>query len=319
MEQLEFSSDAPLNGLNQIEYPLFDAHFHVWDPRVFGQYKYVAKGYGLDGFLVIADPDTRKAIFKSFPGLHTYYAYYLSTKAFAHYDHPELVSNLDEAQKHEYKVVKAWFGPRFLDWAGADGPFRLDSPQLSQVWSKIEECRFIVDIHIGDPDIWYTRDYQDPKYGTKAEALTQFGNVLGKYPSVQFIGVHMAGHPEHLATLSDFLDEYPNLVIDTASTRWMIRELGKEEQREATRDFFLRYSSRILFGSDLSVRGEVQDSYYQTRYWSQRLFWETTHVAPLPFEDKDNPNGTVIHGLNLPKWVLRKFYWENAIKLLNQA
>ena len=33
----------------------------------------------------------------------------------------------------------------------------------------------------------------------------------------------------------------------------------------------------------------------------------------LPFSDSDNPNPpTYINGLNLPKFILRDFYWENA-------
>jgi hypothetical protein len=311
--------DDPLRGLNHLQHPIFDAHFHVWDSRVIGNYKYAANGYGLGGFLAIADPETRKAISPIFPET-TYYAYYLPMKAFAHYKVSELLDGLNEATKEDYRSVKMWFGPRFLDWAQAEH-FHLDSPRLSPIWTKIEELGFTaVDIHVGDPDIWYAREYQNSKkYGTKKEALEQFTNVLGEYPSIRFIGVHMAGHPEHLDTLSDILHAFPNLFLDTASTRWMIRELGKDEQREATREFFLRHSSRILFGSDLSVGGERQDNYYQTRYWSQRLFWETSHTAPLPFEDKDNPNGTMINGLNLPKGVLRKFYWENATKLFKQA
>ena len=179
---------------------------------------------------------------------------------------------------------------------------------------------FIVDIHIGDPDIWYVTLYKDQKYGTKAETLDQFKTVLGNFPDIKFIGVHMAGHPEHLNTLSDTLKDFPNLYIDTASTRWMIRELGKH--RDNTRDFFSKHSNRILFGSDLSITSHRRDPrdlfYYETRYWSQRLFWETPYVAPLPFKDNDNPNGTTINGLNLSKAVLRKFYFENATQLFKK-
>jgi hypothetical protein len=320
LEELVFSIEDPLRGLNQLEHPIFDAHFHVWDPAIIGYYAYVARGYGLGGFLPIADPGTRDRTSEFFPSQTTCFAYYLPSRSFAHYRVSELLDSLEEAQKNNYKCLKCWFGPRFLDWAQAEH-FHLDSPRLSSIWAKIEEMEFkAVDIHIGDPDIWYAREYRNSrKYGTKKEALEQFTNILGEYPSIRFIGVHMAGHPEHLDTLSDVLQAFPNLFLDTASTRWMIRELGKDKQRDVTREFFLRHSSRILFGSDISVGGEHQDNYYQTRYWSQRLFWETSHTAPLPFEDKDNPNGTIIRGLALPKGLLRKFYWENARRILGLA
>ncbi|MFX0114932.1 MAG: hypothetical protein ACFFB3_10330, partial [Candidatus Hodarchaeota archaeon] len=211
MEELVFSSEDPLRGLNQLEHPIFDAHFHVWDPAIIGHYTYVARGYGLGGFLPIADPGTRDRISEFFPSQTTRFAYYLPSRAFAHYRVSELLDSLDEAQKNNYKCVKCWFGPRFLDWAQA-GQFHLDSPRLSPIWVKIEEMGFsAVDIHVGDPDIWYAREYRNSrKYGTKKEALGQFTNILGEYPSIRFIGVHMAGHPEHLATLSDTLIDFPN-------------------------------------------------------------------------------------------------------------
>ena len=315
MKNLVFSIKDPLQGLSTLDHPIIDAHFHLWEPTAIDLFLEATSIYGVKGFLAITDPKSKSKVRNQLPSRTTVFAFYLSSKAFAHHQVPELLADLQNAFNHNYKCVKMWFGPRFLDWAEVSRPFRLDAPELSPVWSKIEEYGFIVDIHIGDPDICYARDYQDPKYGTKKETLNQFKTILGDYPSINFIGVHMAGHPEHVTILSDLLNEFPNLAIDTASTRWIIRELGKEEQREATRDLMNRYSSRILFGSDLSVSGGRGSDYYLTRYWSQRIFWESSHVAPLPFEDKDNPSGTIIRGLSLPRGILKKFYWENAAKL----
>jgi hypothetical protein len=50
---------------------------------------------------------------------------------------------------------------------------------------------------------------------------------------------------------------------------------------------------------------------------AQRILWETKNVnVPLPFEDADTKNsgGTFINGLDLPASVLRKLYWQNAVK-----
>ena len=56
--------------------------------------------------------------------------------------------------------------------------------------------------------------------------------------------------------------------------------------------------------------------YWGSRYWSQRLFWETPHLAPLPFKDKDNSDWTNINGLNLSKSTLEKMDFKNAADLL---
>lgn len=108
------------------------------------------------------------------------------------------------------------------------------------------------------------------------------------------------------------MEKYPNFVVDTASSRWMARELSKDTVK--AREFMLKYSDRILFGTDLFARGSDRD-YFSGRYVAQRILWETSERdTPLPFPDADTKDtgGTFINGLDLPLSVLRKLYWENA-------
>jgi hypothetical protein len=95
----------------------------------------------------------------------------------------------------------------------------------------------------------------------------------------------------------------------------MARELSKDVTK--ARDFLLKYSNRILFGTDLSAnRGGIE--YFGGRYIAQRYLWETAvRDEPLPFEDADTKDsgGTFINGLDLPLSVLEKLYWKNAINV----
>ncbi|MCK5238980.1 MAG: hypothetical protein KAR33_05485, partial [Candidatus Thorarchaeota archaeon] len=73
---------------------------------------------------------------------------------------------------------------------------------------------------------------------------------------------------------------------------------------------FLRFKWR--FGSK---------NYYDLRYLALRLLFETdVRGMPLPFKDKDtmNTGGTLINGLSLPDRVLRKIYWENAVRFYGE-
>ncbi|MFX0086122.1 MAG: hypothetical protein ACFFAU_10620, partial [Candidatus Hodarchaeota archaeon] len=65
--------------------------------------------------------------------------------------------------------------------------------------------------------------------------------------------------------------------------------------------------------------GDRADNYFATRYWSQRLFWETNvKNVKLPFDDDDNPTPpTYINGLNLPQRFLEDFYWKNTKKFFS--
>jgi hypothetical protein len=128
---------------------------------------------------------------------------------------------------------------------------------------------------------------------------------------------HFAAQPEihRLPELTRWMEEYPNFVVDTASSRWMARELSKDTVK--AREFILKYSDRILFGTDLFARGRERE-YFTGRYDAQRILWETSERnTPLPFPDADTEDigGTFINGLDLPPSVLRKLYWENACQL----
>ncbi|MDH4214948.1 MAG: hypothetical protein OEV85_13610, partial [Candidatus Thorarchaeota archaeon] len=68
---------------------------------------------------------------------------------------------------------------------------------------------------------------------------------------------------------------------------------------------------------DLSANRGNRD-YYGGRYLAQRILWETKDIGvPLPFEDADTKDsgGTIINGLDLPTSMLRKLYWQNAIRV----
>ena len=95
----------------------------------------------------------------------------------------------------------------------------------------------------------------------------------------------------------------------------MARELSKDPKK--AREFMLRYSDRVLFGTDVSA-GRGERDYFSGRYLAQRILWETVERdTPLPIPDADTVNigGTFINGLDLPLDVLRKLYWENANRL----
>ncbi|MBD3190477.1 MAG: amidohydrolase family protein, partial [Candidatus Heimdallarchaeota archaeon] len=128
---------------------------------------------------------------------------------------------------------------------------------------------------------------------------------------------HMAGQPEHLDNLGRWLDKYPNLYVDTASAKWMARAFS--QQKEKAKKFFIKYSNRVLFGTDM-VSGrtdrEPLPNYYYNRYLTFQALWETAvEGLKMPIPDPENNNETKINGLDLPLNVLKKLYWENGKQL----
>lgn len=309
-----------MNHLPQRSTPIFDVHCHIWDAGAFSELEKWANIYSVKKFMGIAQPDVRKSLEEMGKSSTIIFAYYLPMQAFAEQDPKKIIDAVDEAYSLGYSMVKMWFGPRFLDYFKASKPFSISDPIFDPVFTLIENYGIPMDVHVADPDTWYSTKYTNIKlYRTKSQAIKEFTTVLKRHPSLKLINIHFGSLPEDLKLLGEILERFPNMNIDTASTKWIIRELGKNP--EETHNFIINHQDRIMFGSDLSCGwGDRTDDYYATRYWSQRLFWETkVNQVELPFSDDDNASSTVINGIGLPNSILERLYWKNAENFFSKA
>jgi len=246
------------------------------------------------------------------------FAKYLSLSDIARYNVEPVLDEISKLQDQGYSLAKSWFGPRWRDYRDVPKDFRIDHPRLEPIFQALEDNGIPLIIHMGDPDTYYASKYQDSeKYGTKDEHLKQLEDVLSRHPRLRFQVPHFGSQPEiqRFPNLIRWMEKFPNLVVDTASSRWMARELSKDTEK--ARDFLLSYSDRVLFGTDLFA-GRGDSDYYSGRYVAQRILWETSERdTPLPFPDDDTKDsgGTYINGLDLPISVLKKVYWENANRI----
>jgi len=318
---LKFNLSDPLAGLVPPNTKICDSHVHIWNADAFNELEKWGQLYGVKRFMGIAQPEVKKTLEQNGKAAEIIFAYYLPMQAFAEKKPETIIEAVDEAHSLNYSLTKTWFGPRQIDFFNTEKLVSISDPIFEPVFTRIEEYGLPLDIHVADPDIWYSTKYQDSeRYLTKTQAINDFYTVLERHPSLKVISVHFGSLPEinNLLQLEDLFQRFPNFYVDTASTKWIIRELGKHPQK--TRDFIIRYQDRILFATDLSVGwGDHPEDYIPTRYWAQRLFWETNvQKVELPFSDEDNPNPpTFINGLNLPQSVLERFYWQNSQDFFN--
>jgi predicted TIM-barrel fold metal-dependent hydrolase len=128
--------------------------------------------------------------------------------------------------------------------------------------------------------------------------------VLARHPETQFIGAHGANNAEDLATVGQWLEQYPNLHVEFASR---IGELGR--QPYTARKFLIQYANRVVFGTD----GPWPEARL-VQYWR---FFET-YDEYFPYSEKEFPPQGFwnIYGVGLPDDVLRKIYYENLLRLL---
>jgi len=163
---------------------------------------------------------------------------------------------------------------------------------------------------------FYGGDY--PSY---EELMKERDEVVARHPKTIFLGIHLASYPESLESAAKLLDRCPNMYVDVAAR---IPEIGRHPVEKA-RAFFIKYQDRILFGTDIIVTPQglqlgsvsekppgLQDA---LRFFAiHRRYFETAdrdfdHPTPIQGRWK-------INGINLPKPVLKKIYFDNADKLI---
>jgi len=302
--------------------PIFDAHTHIGEPNTLDKMLQIEDEFGITAQIgIVHSKEGFQYARENYPERFVF-AKYLSLRDIAHYNVDPVIDDIARTKDEGYSLTKSWFGPRWRDYIeDVPSDFRIDSPKLDPVFQALEDNELPLLIHVADPDTYFELHYQDAsKYGTKEDNLSQLEAVLERHTRVIFQIPHFGAQPEihRLSNLAGWFDRFPNIIIDTASSRWMARELSKDVKR--AREFLLKYSDRILFGTDLSAnRGNME--YFGARYLAQRYLWETdVKGEPLPFEDVDTKDsgGTFINGLDLPLSVLQKLYWANAIRIYRQ-
>jgi len=297
--------------------PIFDAHTHVGAIDDISSMIDIEDDFGVSAQIgIVHDEEGFQAAKERYPD-RLVFAKYLSLKDIAQYNVEPVLDEIARLREQGYSLAKSWFGPRWRDYREVRGDFRIDHPRLDPIFQALEDNGIPLIIHVGDPDTYYASQYRDSeRYGTKEEHLKQLEEVISRHPELLFQIPHLGAQPEihRLPALARWMDEYPNVVVDTASSRWMARELSKDPGK--AREFMLKYADRVLFGTDLFSGREYDD--FSGRYVAQRILWETDErKTPLPFPDADTEDtgGTFINGLDLPLPILRKLYWGNANRI----
>jgi len=305
--------------------PIFDSHTHIRQKEDVTEMVKYAEKYNVRKMVGIMWEDKIKEIKGAFPDTFVFARFINLQQIFEKGNTKTILKEVEEDYEKGFAIAKVWFAPRWKDYVKNKWDFQFDvqnfslnEPILEPVFSLLEDLGSILLLHVSDPDILYKTNYQpESYYGSKSEHLLILEKLLENYPKLRIIGAHMGGQPEHLDNLGKWLDKYPNLYVDTASAKWMIRSFSPEIEK--ARKFFIKYSERILFGTDIIAGRKDREpipEYYIDRYLSYQALFETSiRGQPLPIPDPDNDNNTKIDGLSLPKEVLEKIYWKNPIEL----
>jgi len=192
----------------------------------------------------------------------------------------------------------------------------VDDPALKPIWEVCARADIPVIIHTAEPSEFFApldfenerwlelalfpnRRNHGPGKATFEELQGERDRMFAANPQTRFIGAHFAYYAHNLPGARELLDALPNVALELAA---VLYDFGR--QPRAARRFFIDYQDRILFGKDSYQPREFPyyfrvmetDDEYFDYYRDYHAFWK-------------------LYGMDLPDVVLRKVYFENALRV----
>jgi len=233
----------------------------------------------------------------------------------------EMVAQLDDAARRGARGLKVLkdLGLGVRDRTGK--LIAIDDPRLDPVWEECGRLGIPVAIHVADPEAFFrpidnhNERYEElmsnpswsffgPQFPSKETLLAQRNHIIEKHPNTTFIALHVANWPENLDAVSSWLDKYPNMYVEFGARE---AELGRQPRR--SRQFFMDYQDRILFGTDSEPETAMYANYFR---------WLETGDEYFPYWGYPGQGRWQIYGMELPDSVLEQVYHKNADKIFAQ-
>ena len=277
--------------------------------------------------------DTAITLAKKYPGQIYYLATFAFDTAIWNGDHweQETIAALGKNISGGAVGVKLWKNIGMTERDRAGNFIMVSNSRFDQVISFIEQQGLPLTGHLGEPkNCWLPTDsmtvnndkryfkrhpeyhmYLHPEYPSYQNQLNARDNMLVKHPNLKFIGCHLGSEEWSVDELAKTLDKFPNMAVDLAA-RICHLQYQSAKNKEKVRDFLIKYQDRILYGTDINYSGSKLDSMFYTGIRTTRIKdWNYfTGEMELKSPDINSP----FTGLHLPKQVVDKIFYKNAVK-----
>ncbi len=228
-------------------------------------------------------------------------------------------------------AVKVWknIGMSYRDESGK--LVMINDPRFDPLFDWLASKKIPVIGHLGEPkNCWLPLSEmttkndssyfaQHPQYHmflhselpSYEDQMAARDRMLSKHPDLIFIGAHLASLEWSVDRIAAYLDKFPNAAVD------MTERMGQlyyqtVTGREKVKNFFLKYQDRILYGTDMGDDGNSDPVALVQRMHQTRLNdWKY-----LTTDEKMTSSliKSEFQGLKLPKTVIDKIYFKNALK-----
>lgn len=205
-----------------------------------------------------------------------------------------------------------------------------DLPTWEPFWSYAEENQIPVTMHVNDPpDFWdkskinpYALSrgwFYGPEYINNEEQYRQMEAVFERHPELRIQLAHFFFLSASLDRARGLLEQYPNIRLDITPGIEMFFDFSKTPRE--SRQFFLDFQDRILFGSDIGSRAVIRADLPEI---SEEESYPRVQILRDMLERDDSwilkPDGSYLygipdhemHGLGLGSAVCEKICRKNA-------
>jgi predicted TIM-barrel fold metal-dependent hydrolase len=176
----------------------------------------------------------------------------------------------------------------------------LDSPSMLALFEAVRVLGIPVLMHVSPKRI--------------PRQMLELEHLLRAFPTVTVIAAHYARTAPDFAESARLLGTYPNLFMDVSMGGGLSRYQGEMPRYlRQYRDFILAYQDRLLWGTDMILDGDTTEAYIRARVTTDFLVLGSRfYVDPRPQGDA----GAIQFGLNLPRPVLTKIFYDNPRTIL---
>jgi predicted TIM-barrel fold metal-dependent hydrolase len=262
---------------------------------------------------------------------------YLTAFSLEGWDSPEwqekTIAYISNSFKNGAIGVKVWKNIGMVE-KDKDGNFiMIDNPQFDPIFDYIEKMDKTVCGHLGEPkNCWLPGDsmtvnndkryfaehpeyhmYLHPEYPSYEAQIEARDNMLKKHPNLRFMGAHLGSLEWSVDELAKRFDMFPNMTVDMAARICHIEKQSQSDWQKV-RDFFIKYQDRIIYGTD---EGDYDGADADPAVMSEKV--RTVWIRDWEFMTTDNEMTSwevdgKFKGLKLPKEVIEKIYYKNAVK-----
>ncbi len=282
-----------------------------------------------------------KEFTKNYP---RYYAW-VTTFDLKNRDNPGWLENVIKRLKQDFNDgaigVKIWKDVGLI-LKNTDGKFlQIDDPVFEPIFEFLVAENKPVYVHVAEPiQAWMPPQpgsywdrhpeysfYDKPEFPSYSEIIARRDRVLAKFPKLKFIGGHLGSTSFDVDELSKRFDKYPNFAVELGGRAKYLMW----QARGRVRAFFIKYQDRIMYGTDVvsgpinyegveKTAEEIKENLIKLqkrndlffRYFASK---DDIHWSDIIYSDAPVGEATyTVKGLDLPKEVLDKVFYINAVK-----